>query len=639
MIHMIFYAPYPQIVPLIKQVFQERPDCNELEYEIVQDFYNNPLQDLNADVVIARGFSALTMKQRGYICAELKVGGYDVIAAVLKARRMSPGLSHIAVIGAFNMIYGIESIRDAFPDMKLSTYPVNSEPLLADAIRQAISDGCDALVGNYTGVELAKKSGLPAVMIESGQEAINNAIDEAKSAAEIDLREKMRSAQMANIMNYSFQGILSTDQNGIITFANKYCYSILDSGHALLTGRSILDFFPNLPVEEVTRNGKKLLFELHIYASYHLMVNCVPAPDNSGNTGCVLTFQDTSRIQADELQVRKKLRHSSFQAKYQFSNILHKSRIMDSVISDAMTYSYSDSNILICGETGTGKELFAQSIHNSSPRKNHPFVAINCSALPENLLESELFGYVEGAFTGASKGGKMGFFELAHKGTIFLDEIGDVSPNLQSRLLRVLQEREVVRLGSDTVIPVDVRVISATNKNLKEEVANGRFRQDLLYRLDVLELNLPPLRNRDQDALFLLSQLISYEHERTGCILTGLSEEGASLITQYPWPGNIREMRNFCQRLSILTPNPLATPADILKVLPDAAAATTPNEPKKTDRSTPGDAPVYSLYDEREEILKALYTFHNSRTKTAEFLGIDKSTLWRKMKKYHILLP
>lgn len=639
MIHMIFYAPYPQIVPLIKQVFQERPDCNELEYEIVQDFYNNPLQDLNADVVIARGFSALTMKQRSYICAELKVGGYDVIAAVLKARRMSPGLSHIAVIGAFNMIYGIESIRDAFPDMKLSTYPVNSEPLLADAIRQAISDGCDALVGNYTGVELAKKSGLPAVMIESGQEAINNAIDEAKSAAEIDLREKMRSAQMANIMNYSFQGILSTDQNGIITFANKYCYSILDSGHALLTGRSILDFFPNLPVEEVTRNGKKLLSELHIYASYHLMVNCVPAPDNSGNTGCVLTFQDTSRIQADELQVRKKLRHSSFQAKYQFSNILHKSRIMDSVISDAMTYSYSDSNILICGETGTGKELFAQSIHNSSPRKNHPFVAINCSALPENLLESELFGYVEGAFTGASKGGKMGFFELAHKGTIFLDEIGDVSPNLQSRLLRVLQEREVVRLGSDTVIPVDVRVISATNKNLKEEVANGRFRQDLLYRLDVLELNLPPLRNRDQDALFLLSQLISYEHERTGCILTGLSEEGASLITQYPWPGNIREMRNFCQRLSILTPNPLATPADILKVLPDAAAATTPNEPKKTDRSTPGDAPVYSLYDEREEILKALYTFHNSRTKTAEFLGIDKSTLWRKMKKYHILLP
>ena len=628
MIHMIFYAPYPQIVPLIKQVFQERPDCNELEYEIVQDFYNNPLQDLNADVVIARGFSALTMKQRGYICAELKVGGYDVIAAVLKARRMCPGLSHIAVIGAFNMIYGIESIRDAFPDMKLSTYPVNSEPLLADAIRQAISDGCDALVGNYTGVELAKKSGLPAVMIESGQEAINNAIDEAKSAAEIDLREKMRSAQMANIMNYSFQGILSTDQNGIITFANKYCYSILDSGHALLTGRSILDFFPNLPVEEVTRNGKKLLSELHIYASYHLMVNCVPAPDNSGNTGCVLTFQDTSRIQADELQVRKKLRHSSFQAKYQFSNILHKSRIMDSVISDAMTYSYSDSNILIYGETGTGKELFAQSIHNSSPRKNHPFVEINCSALPENLLESELFGYVEGAFTGASKGGKMGFFELAHKGTIFLDEIGDVSPNLQSRLLRVLQEREVVRLGSDTVIPVDVRVISATNKNLKEEVANGRFRQDLLYRLDVLELNLPPLRNRDQDALFLLSQLISYEHERTGCILTGLSEEGASLITQYPWPGNIRELRNIIERAVIISNED--------EIGPDALHLfTVEDRPETKSRVLDPVKDLKTAMEELElEYINHAYEKYGNVREAAESLGMTPSTFVRKRQKY-----
>lgn len=146
---------------------------------------------------------------------------------------------------------------------------------------------------------------------------------------------------------------------------------------------------------------------------------------------------------------------------------------MDSVISDAINFSYSDSNILIYGETGTGKELFAQSIHNSSTRRNNPFVAINCSALPENLLESELFGYVEGAFTGAAKGGKMGFFEMAHKGTIFLDEIGDISPKLQSRLLRVLQEKEIIRLGNDTVIPIDVRVISATNKNLKEAVAAG----------------------------------------------------------------------------------------------------------------------------------------------------------------------
>ena len=466
MVRIIFYAPYPQIVPSIEQVLKERPDQDEITCSIVQDFYNNPLYDLNADVVIARGFSALTMKQRGCLCAELKVGGYDVIAAVLKARKQKPDISHIAITGAFNMIYGVETIQDAFLDIRLSSYPVTSELLLDETIQKAIADGCEMLVGNYTAVEFAKKYNLPAVMIESGREAINNAISEAKSAAEIDLKEKMRSAQIANIMNYSFQGIISTDPDGSIIFANNYCYSILDSGHAMLTGRNIREFFPKLPIEEVIKGGKKLLSEIYIYATYHLMVNCVPMLEHSENSGCVLTFQDTSRIQADELQVRKNLRHSTFQAKYHFSNIMHKSKIMDAVISDAMTYSYSDSNILIYGETGTGKELFAQSIHNSSPRKNHPFVAINCSALPENLLESELFGYVEGAFTGAAKGGKMGFFKLAHKGTIFLDEIGDVSQKLQSRLLRVLQEREVVRLGSDTVIPVDVRVISATNKNV-----------------------------------------------------------------------------------------------------------------------------------------------------------------------------
>ena len=172
MVRIIFYAPYPQIVPSIEQVLKERPDQDEITCSIVQDFYNNPLYDLNADVVIARGFSALTMKQRGCLCAELKVGGYDVIAAVLKARKQKPDISHIAITGAFNMIYGVETIQDAFPDIRLSSYPVTSELLLDETIQKAIADGCEMLVGNYTAVEFAKKYNLPAVMIESGREAI-----------------------------------------------------------------------------------------------------------------------------------------------------------------------------------------------------------------------------------------------------------------------------------------------------------------------------------------------------------------------------------------------------------------------------------------------------------------------------------
>ena len=625
MIHMIFYAPYPQIVPLIKQVFQERPDCDELEYEIVQDFYNNPLQDLNADVVIARGFSALTMKQRGYICAELKVGGYDVIAAVLKARRMSPGLSHIAVIGAFNMIYGIESIRDAFPDMKLSTYPVNSEPLLADAIRQAISDGCDALVGNYTGVELAKKSGLPAVMIESGQEAINNAIDEAKSAAEIDLREKMRSAQMANIMNYSFQGILSTDQNGIITFANKYCYSILDSGHALLTGRSILDFSPNLPVEEVTRNGKKLLSELHIYASYHLMVNCVPAPDNSGNTGCVLTFQDTSRIQADELQVRKKLRHSSFQAKYQFSNILHKSRIMDSVISDAMTYSYSDSNILICGETGTGKEVFAQAIHYSSKRSKQNFVAVNCSSFSKELLESEMFGHRAGSFTGALKD-KKGLFEEANNGTIFLDEIGEMAFELQAKLLRILETGEYIKIGDTKPTRVNVRIIAATNRNLQEEIRVGHFREDLFYRLSVFQVHLPSLRERAGDIKILATAFAKSFSECLSYAVNEMTPAFLEALEQQPWKGNIRELRNVIERSLIVCEGGRLDVCDLPLEIQ--------NNHYECSDDNAGNFELAAM--EKRHIARVLEYTKGNKTEAARLLKIGLTTLYRKIEEYKI---
>lgn len=649
MIHMVFYAPYPEIQSTIEQVFKERPDRNELDYRVILDTFNNPLLDVNADVIIARGFTAHTMEKRGFICAELKVTGYDVISAVARCLALQPNAKNIAVVGAFNMVYGVETINPVFPSIRLTAYPIEDETELEASVQKAIADGNNAIVGGYTTVEIAKKYSIPTVMIESGREAVNSAIAEAKSSAEIAMREKERSNEIANIMNYSFQGIISLDKNGMITFANKYCYSILESGQLSLIGRPIQEFFPGLPLIDVIRKGTKILSELHKYDSLHLMINCVPVYGDYAPTGCVLTFQNITQIQAEEEQIRKKLHLSTFRAKYHFANIFHQSAVMDSVISDAIDFSYSDSNILIYGETGTGKELFAQSIHNSSPRRNYPFVAINCAALPESLLESELFGYVEGAFTGAAKGGKMGFFETAHRGTIFLDEIGDISPKLQSRLLRVLQEKEIVRLGSDTVIPVDVRVISATNKKLKEEVASGNFRQDLLYRLDVLELNLPPLRERGEDPSYMIDHLISFEHERTGCILEGLSQEAKQLLHNYPWPGNVREMRNFCERLSILCHTPYAGTTDVRRALPEVGnsslSAAPDFAPVSGTASTSGTeagreiSPAFSPYDERQAILEALSMFHNNRTKTAAFLKMNKSTLWRKMKKYNIQIP
>lgn len=633
MIRMVFFAPYPEILPVIHQVLAERPDREEFQYEVILDAFNNPVDNINADVAVARGFTAHTMQKKGIICAELKVSGYDVIDAIGRCRQLASN-KKIAIVGAFNMIYGAKNAARIYPELQITDYPLIDEMRLEETVQKALDEGNTAVVGGYTTVQIARKYGIPAIMIESGPESINNAIAEARLAAEISFREKEKSNEIANIMNYSFQGILSANRQGYITFANAYCHTLLKDFKASFIGHSIKEFFPDIPAEQVISKSRKILSDLQYYNGLPLMVNCVPIEGEYDNAGCVLTFQNAAQIQAEEGNIRKKMHQSGFKAKYHFSQIVHNSRIMDSVISDAVSFSYAESNVLIYGETGTGKELFAQSIHNSSSRKHNPFVAINCAALPENLLESELFGYVEGAFTGASKGGKMGFFEIAHRGTIFLDEIGDISPQLQSRLLRVLQEKEIIRLGNDTVIPVDVRVISATNKNLKEAVARGEFRQDLLYRLDVLELNLPPLRKREGDAAILLKHFINFEHERTGCRLTSLTDRAMEALMNYSWPGNIREMRNFCERLCILCQKETADLEDLHRALPSIFDQ---NEAASGNGSHPFssvESPLF--YNEQEEILKALALFRNNRTRAAEYLNIHPSTLWRKMKKYGI---
>lgn len=630
--HVVFFAPYKECIPTIERVFSERPDKGLITHETILDSYNNRLESIAADAVISRGYTAHTMTKSDIPCAELKTSGYDVIAAVDKCVKQFP-CTKIGVVGAFNMVYNAESLNAIYQNIKLVSYPSVDETLLEQSVLQAVSDGSTAIVGGCSTVAIASKYKIPAVLIESGKDAINNAIDEAFHAMVVARYEIEKRNQIANIMNYSFQGIISANKNGIITLANKYCHTIItDIRKNTLRGLDITKLFPTIPFFEVIHHGRKLLSEIHKYGKKQLMINCVPVPGSSQYAGCVLTFQNITQIQEEEGKIRKRLYESGFVAKYYFRDIIHKDELMKEVIKTAESFSYSDSNLLIYGETGTGKELFAQSIHNASSRRNKPFVAINCAALSEDLLESELFGYVEGAFTGAAKGGKMGYFEIAHKGTIFLDEIGDISPKLQTRLLRVLQEREIIRLGNDAVIPIDVRVISATNKNLKEEAGKGNFRQDLIYRLDVLQVNIPPLRNRKDDIVPLIQHYIAYQQEKTGCILMGLKERSLDIVKNYSWPGNIRELCNFCERICILCQNEYAGPEEVYKALPLS------NNPEvKKDETV--DIPKDILGErEKETILNALLINDYNRSLTAKYLGIDKSTLWRKMKKHNIIL-
>ncbi len=266
--------------------------------------------------------------------------------------------------------------------------------------------------------------------------------------------------------------------------------------------------------------------------------------------GFIISFEETSEIQENEYELRRQMRKSEHNASYSFEDIIYKSNVMETNILLAKKLAKSDSTIMIQGESGTGKEFLAQAIHNHSPRSKEPFVPVNFAALSGNLLESELFGYEEGAFTGASKGGKAGLFELAHGGTIFLDEIGDAPLEFQSRLLRVLQEKQIRRVGGSKLIPINVRTITATNKSLRDEVAKGNFREDLYYRLNVLPLNSPNLKSREEDILLLIEYYLCKFLSLNGCALeTCFTEEALSYLRHYPWPGNVRELVNVVEYL------------------------------------------------------------------------------------------
>jgi transcriptional regulator with PAS, ATPase and Fis domain len=430
----------------------------------------------------------------------------------------------------------------------------------------------------------------------------------------------------------------------------------------------------------------------------------LPITNDGKVSGAIVILQDASKIEKLEHTYRK-YQSRGLVAKYTFKDILGTSASLRAAIDQAKAFAAVDSPILIEGETGTGKELFAQSIHNASYRKSGPFVAINCAALPESLLESELMGYEEGAFTGARRGGKAGLFELAHGGTIFLDEISQVPIQLQGAILRVLQEKQVLRVGGTGIIPIDVRVIAASNENLRELVREGRMRQDLYYRLNILKVHVPPLRERTDDIPLLLDVyyqdfLSAYPNAKR------FSQDSIEVLRRYRWPGNIRELVNFVERYMIsqsvlgtdekrilhdyfrdeseemlLSPESGSEPApparapaepaakepddDAVPVCPDtlgkmegqivrmvlekaggnrqkAAAILAVSRPtllKKLDeaKGTPVSkgiepvwvrvAPLESMTRQMIEVILAQNL--GSRKKTAEFLGISRSTLWK----------
>jgi len=431
-------------------------------------------------------------------------------------------------------------------------------------------------------------------------------------------------SKLNTIIESITEGVITVNAYGVVKHINTLGARILNNTTDACIGRTMSDIFgENTVFEKALKNGEQ-------FDGKELTVNTpkgrVPIicsvklfTDTKGRSGIIISISEQKRVHRLVNEI------AGTQARFNFKDVIGRSAEIQRVVTFAKTVARNDSTVLIQGESGTGKEIFAQAIHRHSLRKDEPFVAINCAAIPRALVESELFGYVDGAFTGGHKGGRPGKLELANSGTIFLDEIGDMPLEIQGSLLRFLQERQITRIGAQKPFPLDVRVIAATHKDLIKEVDKGNFRLDLYYRLNVVRLNLPPLRERKGDILLLAEYFIRHISQKLDKQEPVMSEDAILLLQNYDWPGNIRELENMVEHVM----NILETPVLTVSHLPEAL--------KKSYRPVDITGTGGMLKEsEATTIKQALSLCHGNLTKSAEFLGIGRATLYRKLKKLGI---
>lgn len=446
---------------------------------------------------------------------------------------------------------------------------------------------------------------------------------------------------LAFIMENMSDGVIIVDKDGIITQVNPVAQKFLNLSREEILGSAIEDISGTAPAtREMLVNGKayhdvEIMFDSR-GGTFHCLVSGKVIHDNRGNiSGGVIFMEPMNNV--------KNLvnRFSGAQARFHFSDIIGANPELLAAVNIATLAASNDSNVLIIGESGTGKEVFAQAIHNHSSRRNGPFIAINCGAIPRELISSELFGYVEGAFTGADRRGRPGKFELASGGTLFLDEIGDMPFEQQVALLRVLQEKKIIRIGGHNVVPVDVRIICATNKNLLKEVERGNFRQDLYYRLNVFSIPLPPLRNRKEDIPLFLEYFLDQLTAKNGKPRKRINPELLQYLQEYHWPGNIRELQNVLERMvSLSSEDKIALkhlPAEILSrpqsmtPVPDTGKPAAVSKLRKKRKDIVAES-------ERQEIIDLLNKYGGNISHVARTMEISRNTVYRKIKKYNIVL-
>lgn len=578
------------------------------------------------DIVVVRGMTsyAISKLYPDFHKIEIIINSSDILDALLEAKEKYDN-PQIALILS-NASICCPEVISKLTGLNLSTFEVFDEEQLSDKVTSLSKEGFDLFIGGLTLKKICKEKGYEYVQIKTGESAINQSIRDALQAAHIMDRERTKSDLVKSLVDSVQNAIFFVNSYKVIIAANRSAENFFKV--PTLVGKNATSFYPEALLDMTLVNGSDLEIVQTLFNQNMLVVQ-TRFVVNGEIRGVMVSLQRVSDIYATEKKIRSKLQAKGLIARANFSNIVTDQFSMRQLIAKALRYAQVDGNVLITGETGTGKELIVQSMHNASQRANGPFVAINCAALSEQLLESELFGYTEGAFTGASKGGKTGLFELAHKGTIFLDEIGEMPIQLQAKLLRVLQEREVRRVGGDEFVPVDVRVMCATNQNIPQLIEKGLFRMDLYYRINLLTLHIPPLRERVSDIGLLFDHFVSIYSSKMNIIKPNINKKAISELEKYRWMGNIRELRNVAERIVVLNGSQEIDAESIRNIdIPDSELLET------NERNVSHDLNKKYKKMQNSELFDLYLDSKMSLADFSSHVGISRTTLWRKFKEF-----
>ncbi|WP_198962301.1 sigma 54-interacting transcriptional regulator [Clostridioides difficile] len=631
---------------------------------IIIDILNLDLMENQGRILVEKGAQAIIGRGGGYSLVidtvnvpviPMNMKSTDLLRAIEIAKKYSKKV--VLILGDNEVSFDYVGWRNVISTEITEEWFESKYEIRSKVVKYIDQKDEVVIVGGGLACSFARQYGIDSVFATASDESIREAVEYCKKLLDTLGEEKFNNEVLRNILDGIKDGVIAIDSNGSIILYNESAKNMLKVERKCALNKYILDVFPKMEWMLDCLHEKEDVEDRKIRNINNLIVNTrttLIKVDNS-TYGVLGIIQDITKLQNLERKIRFDLNQKGLYARYTFDDFLFKDKLTKEFIEEAKKIGKSDYTTLLYGESGSGKEIIAHSIHNISKRKDRPFVAINCATIAENLLESELFGYEEGAFTGARKGGKRGLFELAHGGTLFLDEINSLSFNIQTKLLRVIEERQIMRIGSDYIIPLDIRIIAATNESLTEKIVMGTFRADLFYRLSSLEINIPPLRDRREDIIPLLNNFVNEVLKDDG--LNGinsidenfvLTKDEMDKLYNYSWPGNVRELKTIAQKYVVTGKIKLRQDRDFKtkKLLPNSEvdkfnSETTAsvevqdesiNISKINDGKISIDIKEVNKYVE-EKIISMLFAQGLSKNEVAQVLGISRTSLWKKYNK------